>query len=94
MQDKEAYAGARTLATVEHLGETFRLVRRRINGKPWRKCITLLHGDVCVSYSHPRVTDMSDPVECAAYYKDQLSRTYTSRDALLLALNAHTQRAA
>ena len=44
--DREDYKGARTLATVEHLGETFQIVRRRFNGKPWRGYLALLHGGV------------------------------------------------
>lgn len=38
----EDYTGARVLAHIEHMGETFTIVRRRINGSTWRKYVVLL----------------------------------------------------
>ena len=66
------YNGARTLAIVEHLGEIFRVVRRRVNGKPWRKYVALVHEGCFVGATY-RTTD---PVEAAKWFKEQLSRVY------------------
>lgn len=80
MVDREDYATARTLATVEHFGETFRVVRKRINGKPWRKYLTLCHGGVSVTSSLTRETD---PAAIAKQYKELLSRTFKTREEMM-----------
>lgn len=64
-----SYAGARTLATINHEGYLFRVVRRR---PAWRKSLVLLHGDDCVSENtYPESTD---PTEAAAEFKRLLDR--------------------
>lgn len=73
MRDRENYSTARTLATVKHLDITFRIVRRRVNGKPWRKYLTLAYGQTGMCDSPP---DTTDATEAAAHYAAQLERCY------------------
>ena len=84
MRDLEDYSRARTLATVSHHGETFRIVRRRVRGKPWRKYLTLCHGAISVSdYLLEKTTD---PQEAARLYESQLQSTFNDRESLLNAI--------
>lgn len=88
--DREDYKGARTLATVEHLGETFQIVRRRFNGKPWRRYVALLHGGVNMA-SGSYFTDVAD---AASKFGDLLQKTFTDRDELLARIQTVKHRAA
>ena len=90
MIDREDYTNARTLATIEHLGETFRLVRRRINGKPWRKYLALVHGTVNVA-SNSHLTEVDEAV---AEFEKLLRKTFSAREALLAVLKQVKDRAA
>jgi hypothetical protein len=89
----ENYAGARTLATVEHCGLTFRIVRRRFKGKLWRKYLTLLYEDLPISDgTFPPTTD---PQECVKFYRDILRRVCPTRartDEQLAILKARGQK--
>lgn len=78
----ENYATARALATIEHLGETFKIVRRRHDGKPWRGYLALVHGDTMVAQS----LDAADPKEAAVLYGEKLKKTFATREALLESL--------
>lgn len=75
--DREDYRNARTLASFEYMGETFRVVRRRYDGKPWRKYLMVLHGNAPVSNDGHAWNDVDDPNECArlcfAYMQQRLS---------------------
>jgi len=86
----EDYARAKTLRTFEYLGETFRLVRRRFRGRPWRKYLTLLHDNV------PMVTTdyRTDPDEALALWSEKIRRTFKTRDAMLAAIAEQKQRIA
>ncbi len=84
----ESYKAARTLATVEHVGETFRICWKRINGKPWRKYLALVHGETYVAGAD-RCTD---PGEAAIEFKKLLEKTFASREAMLPILAATLER--
>jgi hypothetical protein len=79
------YTGARTLATVEHCGIIFRVVRKRVNGKPWRKYVTLLHDDDDMAGTTE--VKETDPVKAAAIFKSYLDKVFgdgeKSKQALL-----------
>lgn len=82
---RENYAGARTLGTIEFMGETFRVVRMRINGKPWRKELILCHGNTAVGAS-AHLKGETDVVAATARFAELLRQRFKSRDALLPAL--------
>ena len=90
MVDREDYANARTLATIEHLGESFRIVRRRFNGKPWRKYLALVHGNVNVGST----LHISDVPEMEQECRRLLVKTFSERDSLLAGLRTVKQPAA
>lgn len=76
--DREDYSKSRTLASFEFMGELFRVVRRRLDGKPWRKELMVLHGNTPVANEGYAWNDTTDPAECAklcyAYMETRLSR--------------------
>jgi hypothetical protein len=70
------YAGARTLRTFDHLGETFTVVRWRDHrGKHWRGYTALLHDGVCVSDDIAR--NSVDP------WETQFARVFRDRAEML-----------
>jgi hypothetical protein len=85
----EDYTRARTLRAFEYLGESFRIVRRRINGKPWRKYLTMLHDNV------PMVTTdyRTDPDEALLLWGKKIRRTFKSAEALRAAIAEQKARA-
>lgn len=85
----EDYTKARTLHTIEFLGETFRVVRRRVNGKPWRKYLTLLHGNVPMVES---ILDTTDPIEAGAVWRARLSLGFQTAGALKEAIADQRKR--
>jgi len=86
----EDYSRARALATVEHLGETFRVVRRRFDGKHWRGYLALVHGAALMS--HGTYPDTTDPGEAAAFFKSLLVRTFKDRESLQRAIRETKER--
>ena len=82
MKTNEDYAKARTLATIEHCDETFRVVKRRINGKPWRGYLALVYGDTFVA-GCDGITDVG---EATALFLAQLTKLFATRNALLTSL--------
>lgn len=78
----ENYTNARTLATVEHCGETFRIVRRRINGKPWRLYLALVHGATYVANLDPATTAEQGLLVA----RERLAKCFATREALLASL--------
>jgi hypothetical protein len=80
----EDYSRSKTLATVEHLGETFRIVRRRFDGKPWRKYLMVLHDGVPITNEYP--WEAIDPKECACEVKALLSRLITTQEVMMKGL--------
>ena len=84
----EDYATAKTLAKVEHCGETFRVVRRRINGKPWRKYVALVYGDTYVA----GLDGVTDAKEAAATFLVQLTKLFATRNDLLTSLRPILER--
>lgn len=86
----EDYTGARTLATVEHLGETFQIVRQRVNGKLWRKYVTLLHDGIVMANGGRE----NDPAEAAAEFKLKFEKVFTDRAVMLAGIQAMKHRAA
>jgi len=81
----ENYTGARTLASFEHLGTTFRIVRRRFDGKHWRGYLTLLCGDVPMTHDDFK---QGCAATAAAEWKARTERTFPpgSKDAMLKAI--------
>ena len=86
--DREDYSKARTLATFVYLVETFRVVRRRFDGRPWRKYLMVLHGNAPVSNDGRAWNDVTDPDEaarlCLAYM--QTRPLISKRDSLAAGL--------
>lgn len=74
--DGENYKGAKTFATIEHLGTTFRIVRRRFGGKAgqgyWGGYWQLLLDDMPVTDMWVRGT-----IDVASWeYRERLERTF------------------
>lgn len=69
----EDYSKARTLATVDHLGTTFRVVRRRLDGKHWRGYLELLCDNTPMTTNDPKC---GCPLAAAAEWKSRLERTF------------------
>jgi hypothetical protein len=86
----EDYKGARILATVEHLGETFQIVRLHVNGKPWRKYVTLLHGGIAMWNGKGE----TDPTKAAAEFKRLFEKAFTDRTEMLTQIQTLKHRAA
>lgn len=87
----EDYASARTLATIEHLGFKFRVVRRRYNGKPWRGYLILLHVNTPMS---ARDYLQGDPNVAARLWKDRLEVSFKpgSEAAMKKTINELTEQ--
>lgn len=76
----EDYSKAKVLDQIEHLGETFIIVRQRFNGKPWRKYTALL----TASDRLPVVTTTSfNATITAELAKEKFARAFQDRDAML-----------
>jgi hypothetical protein len=86
----EDYKGARILATVEHLGETFQIVRWRVNGKPWRKYMALLYGGIVMSYGKGE----TNPTRAATEFKHLFEKTFTDRTEMLTRIQTLKHQAA
>lgn len=84
--DREDYRKARTLASFEYMGETFRVVRRRFDGKPWRKYLMVLHGNAPVSNDGNAWNDVDDPAECARLCSAYMQKRLAGRDSLAAGL--------
>ena len=80
----ENYENARTLAQIEFMGEKFRLCRRRINGKPWRKYLALVYGHTLVAGN----LTATDPVEAKAQMESMLAKCFDSRESLWASLKS------
>jgi len=75
----EDYSRSRPLATIEHLGRRFHIVRRKFDGKPWRQYLILVYGGVAMTSDFPRGDDISDPAQVAAFYTAELARLFPDR---------------
>lgn len=71
--DHENYSKARTLATFEHLGLTFRVVRRRFDGRHWRGYLALLFENTPMSHDDFKE---GDATVAAAEWKARAERTF------------------
>lgn len=71
--DTEDYSKARTLASFEHLGIRFRIVRRRFSGKHWRGYLTLLHDNTPMTHDDFKE---GDAVVAAAEWKARVEKTF------------------
>lgn len=70
----EDYRTARVLARIEHMGEAFTIVRRRMNGKPWRKYLVLLHNGEEMSASS--MSGETAPEVFQANMRESLARAF------------------
>lgn len=84
--DREDYSKARTLASFEYRGETFRVVRRRYGGKLWHKYLMVLHGNAPVSNEGSAWNDTEDPAECARLCSAYMQKHPGGRDSLAAGL--------
>lgn len=85
----EDYSRSRSLARVEHLGVTFDIVRRRYDGKPWRKYLVMVHEGVQIAAPFGRAEELTDPKAMADWTKNQLCRLYPTlgeREQMLAAI--------
>jgi len=90
MIDREDYTGARVLGTIEHLGETFFLVRLRRNGKPFGKGLALTHGGVNMAFN----SRISSVAEAISEFKGQFQKVFKDRTTLLAEIQTAKHRAA
>jgi len=89
----EDYTRSRTLCSFEYLGESFRIVRRRLRGKPWpgrgRGYLMLLHDNV------PMTADwQTDPDKALAVWSERTKRAFKTREELKKAIAEQKQRLA
>lgn len=85
----ECYKGARTLYSFEYLGETFRVVRRRFDGRHWRGYLMLLHGDVPMIDNDFKV---GNAVAAGNQWHGDMERTFKTREQLVSAIAEVTER--
>lgn len=78
----EDYTKARPLGRIYLHGEEFRVVRKRVLGKPWRKYLALIHRGRQVS---DRI-NTTDPIEATAAWRGKLEATFGTREKLLAAI--------
>jgi hypothetical protein len=69
----EDYSKVRTLASFEHAGITFRVVRRRFDGKHWRGYLALLCGNIPMTHDDFK---SGCAVKAAAEWKERTERTF------------------
>ncbi len=83
----ENYAKSKTLATLEHCGEQFRIVRRRSRGKP-SLGLVMVHG---ATYVAP----LKDGIELGALRNGlalELAKHFPTRESLLESLTPILER--
>lgn len=80
--DREDYSKSRNLATFDFMGESFRVVRRRLDGKPWRKELMVLHGNAPVSNEGYAWNNATDPAECVRFCRKYMETHLSSRKSL------------
>ena len=80
--DREDYSKSRTFAAFEYMGESFRVVRRRLDGRHWRGYLMVLHGNAPVANEGYAWNDTSDPAECAKLCRAYMETRLTSRQSL------------
>jgi hypothetical protein len=83
MIGREDYSRSRVLAKVEHLGLHFGIVRKRVNGKPWRKYLVLIFNGQAVASCRAE----TDPTAAATWVKAKFSQCFTTREKLDAELN-------
>jgi len=84
----EDYTRSRTLRTFEFRGEEFRIVKRRVNGKPWRGYLMLLHDNV------PMITSYrdGDVADAETFWLEALKRVFKTKTALVEEIAAQKKR--
>jgi hypothetical protein len=80
MKDFEDYSRSRVLATVQHGGLSFGLVRKRLRGKPWRKYLVLVFNGRAVAGCDRE----TDPAKAAAAIKARFERVFPAGGSLSL----------
>lgn len=86
----EDYTRARILASFTSRNVIFRVVRRRLNGKPWRGYLELLGpGDVACAGSQSLA---GCPKAAAAVWEGLIEKTFDSNAALVNELRLLTEK--